>query len=234
MGRKTRKASSVKKSKNITIPYLRRSFEYIEQFVNDKIHKKEKKESIIKELQKAWLHTFYVELNKTSAELYVQNRMKDYKSIHTLTKKHGGSMLNGAPLDYSLRPGEYLEQGNIPHNGHILSMNNQNSSYGSYVDYIYNGFTNPSIAQSHDPVPGQSIFPAQMGGRSKLRKVSNKARKIRKSGGGLGSFLDQAFERPIISSIPSSNLQNLQEYGYGKEITDLNPDQIQRNIHYKS
>jgi len=118
MTRKTRKQHSKKSKKrdSITIPELRRSFEHIEQFVDDKIHSKESKDKIVKELQEEWYFIFTKELSKKSAQEFVEQRMKNCKSsrkYRTLRRKGGGS-LGGAPLDYSTRAGMYLAQNSTP------------------------------------------------------------------------------------------------------------------------
>ena len=67
----TRKTRKQKKPKGIfSIPELRRSFEYIEEYVDNKIQSKEQKEKIVKDLKKEWKKTFLKDLDKKSAESF--------------------------------------------------------------------------------------------------------------------------------------------------------------------
>lgn len=247
MVRKTRKHQSTK-SKRFngiqTIPELRRSFEHIEKFVNEKIRADVPKEKLVKELRKEWFHVFVKELNKKSAEAFVDQRLEHCKSSrrHTLRKKGGGA-LAGAPVNYSLRPGMYLAPESIPSNGssitsfsdgHYPLSGGESSVYGNLVKYVDKGFWNPQPGQSYDPVPGQSPWPnvpTDMGSNKVSMKGGNR-RSLRKKGGSTaGALLSQAFRHPILSSSPPSFLQDIQDTSYGKQIGS-SPDQIQRQPNY--
>ena len=71
MVHKTRRHHSNKKSKGIySIPELRRSFEHIESYINEKIALKDSKEKLVKDLRKEWSKVFFKELDKKSAESF--------------------------------------------------------------------------------------------------------------------------------------------------------------------
>ena len=235
MGRKTRKSSKHVKGIH-SIPELRRSFEYIELYVDNKIKSNETKETIIKSLKKEWKKIFFKELDKKSATAFVSDRMKH----KTLRKMRGGSHpIAGAPLDYVTRPGVYLEQGQIPIDGHL------GGSFGSYIPYVDKGFSNPIIGQSLDPVQGQLRFttstPMDMGdntfkgGKRELRGKRTLRRKIK--GGGIihstGSLLSEAYNRPFISTSPPGIGQDLQDMWHGKQVGDSS-DQVQRQVQYNT
>lgn len=234
MARKTRKIS--KKSKAIdSIPELRRSFEYIEAYVDNKIKSNEAKEKIVKSLKKEWKKTFFKELDKKSANAFVSDRMKH----KTFRKMRGGSAIAGAPLDYTTRPGVYLEQGQIPVDGKIPTEGII-GGFGSYIPYVDKGFWNPVIGQTLDPIQGQQRFPTStpmgMGDNTfKGGKHKKKHRTPRCKGGGIiqntGSFLSEAYNRPFIASSPPGVGQDFQDIWHGKQVGP-SPDQAQRQVQY--
>jgi len=240
MVRKTRKHGSHKKSKGIySIPELRRSFEHIESYVNEKIAKKESKEKLVKDLRKEWSKVFFKDLDKKSAESFVSDRLS---KKHTRRTLKGGAALAGAPLDYTTRQGIYLAPGQIPDiNGHLPLSDGSISNYGSFVPYVDKGFWNPEPARSYDPVPGQTRFPtsvpAGMGSNLVNQKGGKRqARKTRRRGGGLirdmGTVLSQAFTHPASPSAPPSIFKDGQDIWYGKNVGP-SPDQVQRGLEYK-
>lgn len=229
MVHKTRKHSNHGKG-IYSIPELRRSFEHIESFVDEKLKSKDSKDKISKDLRKEWLKVFNKQLDKKSADAFLEDRMsKSGRRIrHT-----GGGPLEGAPVEYSQRPGVYLAPSGLPGKDGGLPVSGQTGGgFGSFVQYVANGFSNPEIAQTYDPVPGQTKWPVpflstgsnQAGGRRKSR------RKIR--GGSMGSLLSQAFTRPIPSMIPPGPLQDAQDMWHGKEV-GASPDQVQRTPDYQ-
>ncbi len=237
MVRKTRKHYSHKSKKQqgiYSIPEIRRSFEYIEEFIDKKINDNESKQELVKLLRKEWSKVFLKDLDKKSAEVFIEDRFanKHKRYRHkTLRRKGGASPITGSPLDYVTRQGLYLAPGQIPdQNGHLPLSNGAVSNYGNFIQYVDKGFWNPEIAQSYDSIQGQSkwpIVPAGMG--SNL--VKGGGRKLRR-GGAVGSLLSQAFTRPIPSSSPPSVLQDMQNMWYGKEVGP-SPDQIQRQPSYQ-
>lgn len=124
----------------LTIPELRRAFEHIELFAMS--HK-----SDVKALQEEWKKVFYKELDKDSAEAYLEH-VKSFKKQRTLRKTKGGaSPLVGAPLDYTTRPGIYISPGI------------DQGSYAQVPKYVASGFWNPEMGISYDPVKGQPAWP---------------------------------------------------------------------------
>lgn len=253
MVRKTRKHHSAKKEKGVySIPELRRSFEHIEKYVNEKIQLKESKDKLIKDLRKEWSSVFLKELDKKSAEAFISDRMaKKSSSRHRTVRRHGGAgaqlantytPLAGAPLDYTTRQGIYLAPGQIPDKaGHLPLSDGSKSNFGSYIQYVDKGFWNPEPGQSYDPVPGQPPWPVPPSdmGSNKVhfmakggKRVKNQKRKTRRGGGLAGSMISQAFTRPIASSSPPGVLQDLQDIWHGKEVGP-SPDQVQRSPVYQ-
>ena len=233
---KTRKHSNHGKGV-YSIPELRRSFEHIESFVDEKLKSKDSKDKISKDLRKEWLKVFNKPLDKKSADAFLEDRMSKSHGRTRHTRRHtGGGPLEGAPLDYIQRAGIYLapsglpgKDGGLPESGHTSQTG---GGFGSYVQYVADGFFNPEIAQQYDPIPGQAKWPVpflstgsnQAGGKRKSR------RKIR--GGSMGALISQAFTRPISSDIPPGPLQDAQDMFHGKQM-GASPDQVQRSPEYQ-
>ncbi len=131
MVRKTRKNTHHKKSKAVTIPELRRSFEHIERVADSGLSRKESYEKVARDVRKEWRKIFSKELDKKSAELFVTNRMNHSKGHHRMTQRHkGGAALAGAPLDYTTRQGVYLAPGQIPDKaGHLPLTGDKASNF---------------------------------------------------------------------------------------------------------
>lgn len=250
MVRKTRRHHSSKNHKGIqSIPELRRSFEHIEEYVNNKIALKESKEQLIKDLRKEWSKVFFRELDRKSAEAFVSEKLnRKHSSRHRTLRKRGGAgaqlgntytPIAGAPNDYTLRQGIYLAPESIPTKaGHLPLSDGSKSNFGSYIPYVDKGFWNPEPGQSYDPVPGQTRFPTSvpvgMGSNTVHFGAKGGSRRSRKArrGGALGATLSQAFNHPISSSSPPSILQDGQDLWYGKEVGP-SPDQVQRGVNYQ-
>jgi hypothetical protein len=251
MVRKTRRHHSEKKAKGIySIPELRRSFEHIEEYVNEKIALKESKEKLIKDLRKEWSRVFFKELDKKSAEAFVSDRLSKKHSTRRRTAKHRGGAgaqlpntntpIAGTPNDYTTRAGIYLAPGQIPDkNGHLPLSDGGKSNFGSYVKYVDSGFWNPEPGRSYDPVPGQTRFPTStpvgMGDNTvhfSSKGGKRRSRKARRGGALMGATLSQAFNHPIPASSPPGVLMDMQDMWYGKNVGP-SPDQVQRSVDYK-
>ena len=226
MPRKTLKHATSSKTVQ-TIPQLRRLFEEVEDFVDSHIAKRTSKDTLVKEFRKMWKRLFMKEMDKKSADAFIDDRMKSKKILrHTRKQKQGGggAVLQGAPLDYTTRPGVYLESNQIPVKGQIPQVSG--GGFGSYIDYVHSGFWNPQEAQTYDPVPGQSAWPQPYASTgSNLVKSGGARRKLR----GGNAFLTQAFTRPIPSTAPPNPGQDMQTMFYGGE-TGPSPDQVQRPV----
>lgn len=237
MVRKTRRHHTGKKIKGIqSIPELRRSFEHIEEFVNDKIASKESKEELIRDLRKEWAKVFFKELDRKSAEVFISEKLNKKHRRKTSKHRGGASVLSGSPLDNVTRQGIYLAPGQIPDSaGHLPLSDGSKSNFGSYVQYVDKGFWNPEPGRSYDPVQGQTRFPTStpvgMGDNTvhySSKGGNRRSRKLRRG----GALLSQAFTHPISSSSPPGILQDMQDMWYGKSIGS-SPDQIQRNPDYQ-
>lgn len=258
MTRKTRKHTTKKEKGIYSIPELRRSFEHIENYVDEKIALKQSKEQLVKDLRKEWSHVFLKELDTKSAEAFVTERLSKAPSRrHKTLRRHGGAgaqlantytPIAGAPNDYTTRAGIYLAPGQIPDKaGHLPLSDGSKSNFGSYVQYVDKGFWNPEPGRSYDPVPGQIRFPtstpvgmgdntvhfAAKGGMRITKSNKNKKRVTRRKGGAFaGSLISQAYMRPIPSSSPPAILQDMQDMWYGKSVGP-SPDQVQRGVNYQ-
>lgn len=259
MVRKTRKNAHHKKGKDkgaVTIPELRRSFEHIERMVDMGLSKKESTDKVSRDLRKEWKKTFYKDLDKKSADLFVMNRVAHTKGHRRGTMKHkgGAAAVSGAPLDYTTRQGVYLAPGQIPDKaGHLPLTGDKSSNFGSFLEYVSKGFGIgiPEIAQdmpynTNGYVPGMPPWPrvpAGMGSNEvhfAQQKGGNKSRRKLRKGGGLlgdkiesaGAMLSQAFSRPVGTSAPPSLVQDLQSKWYGTQVGP-SPDQVQRHVNYQ-
>lgn len=236
MVHKTRKHySSKNKKKGIySIPELRRSFDHIEEIVDSKIANGQSKDSIVRDLRKEWSRVFFKDLDKKSAEAFVNVRLSKKKSSkHRTIRRHGGAALSGAPASFvpnqPTQQGLYLAPGQIPDKaGHLPLSDGGKSTFGSFVQYVSKGFWNPEPGQSYDPVPGQTRFvtsvPVGMGTNTVHFKTSGGNRKTRKLRRGGANLLFQ-------SSIPPGNFQNLNDAFKGK-LVGPSPDQVQRIPQY--
>jgi len=249
MVQKTRKNKQHRKEKGVhSIPELRRSFEYVEKMVDGKIREKESRETIVRDLRKEWHTIFMKELDKKSAEAFIDDRMKHTgkKGLRRTRRTRGGAAIAGAPLDYMTRQGVYLAPGLIPDRlGHLPLTGNKPSDFGSYLEYVSKGFSVgvPEPGQSYDPVPGQTTWPQVplgMGSNAvHFAKQGGSRRKIRRGGGFFGdkmgaaaATIEQAFSRPIGTSVPPGFAQNMQSRWLGTNVGP-SPDQVQRQPHYQ-
>lgn len=229
-----------KKSPFQTIPELRRSFDYIDEFVHHRLASGMPKEQLVKEVQREWFRVFSKRLEKKNATAFVEHMMERAPRRRGLraTQKRGkqgekskkGQTGGVAPvMDPTTQPGVYLASGSIPTStGAYPLANGAPSAYGSLTAYISKGFQVPEIAAAGDadwpsPAPNMGSNRIQGGGRSLRAK--------RKGGSLAGSLLTQAFTRPFHSSAPPSVGQDAQTAWYGR---DLGPssDQVQRQPHY--
>ena len=250
MVRKTRRHHSSKKTKGVySIPELRRSFEHIEEYVDQKIALRESKEKLIRDLRKEWSKVFFKELDKKSADAFISERMsKKHHSRHRTLRRRGGAgaqlantytPIAGAPNDYTTRAGIYLAPGQIPDKaGHLPLSDGAKSNFGSYVQYVSKGFdvSIPERAQPLDQfgIPGQERFPTStpVGMGDNTVHFASKGGGRRRTRRGGAAALSQAFNRPIPSDAPPGVLQDMQDMWHGKQVGP-SPDQVQRGVDYK-
>jgi len=221
-----------------TIPEIRRSFDYIDEFVRLRLAAGVSKEQLVKEVQREWRRVFSKQLDKKNATAFVEHLMGQAQSRRGLrsTQKHRKPQKGGvAPaMDPTTQPGAYLASGMPPTAaGHFPLANGAPSAYGSLTAYISKGFQVPEIAaagQADWPSPGPTMGSnrIQGGGRS----LQAKRRQAKKGGSLAGSLLTQAFTRPFQSTAPPSLGQDAQTAWYGRELGP-SPDQIQRMPSYR-
>jgi hypothetical protein len=211
MAGKTRK----QKSKTLTIPQLRKSFDHIDAWVESHVRKGKK---IVKDLvpafQAEWRKTFHRDVNSKAAEAYLALK---HKAAPRMTKKQRGGSASiqpsGAPLDYTTRQGVYGVYGNFP-------------QYVSSGLTFYNQINQDSLTANCGKENITPALPADMGSNavqkggkrgSKSRKHGRKGGKTRKGrkgqrGGGAAqdtlasvrSTLDVMTSRPFPGSAPPS------------------------------
>ena len=220
MPRKTRK----QKPKGIfSIPELRRSFEHIEEFVDNMIQSKESKEQIVKDLKREWKKTFLKDLDNKSAYAFVNDRMGSKHSRRKTLRGGAAQLANtttpiaGAPYDYTTRAGIYLAPGQIPVDGHLPLSDGSKSTFGSFVDYVSKGFWNPEPGQSYDPVQGQIRFPTSTPVGMGDNTVHFSKGGSRKNGRKNGRKTRKGGSR-FPASVPASVIQDMQDKWNGRLI----------------
>lgn len=223
--RKLRKSHQSHKSQHaLSIPELRNAFEYIESFAHNC-------KGDVKAFREEWKKVFYKELDKESAQSYLEHIASSKK-----TTKRGGAALAGAPLDYTLRPGIHIMPGGLNAN-----------SYAQVPNYVANGFWNPEPARLLDPLPQQYRFPTSVpagmgdntvrGGGCGCNLMQggkrNKTRRLRKGGcapcligekmpqapvlgGGVMDAVQATLMRPFQMSSPMNQAQSLSEVAAGR------------------
>lgn len=225
-----------------TIPEIRRTFEYMEEYVAKKIASRQTTAQITKDLQGEWKKKFGKPLDERSATAFIEDA-RVHAHAPRITKgkrtiRHRGGALHGAPLADTMRAGIALAPASIPIGGHLPLSGGVSSSFGSFVDYISSGFRVPepsgniagkfgwpqpysttgSNATGSNATGSNATGSNMTGGR---RTHRNKKRTVR-GGGRLGDLLpnspvlNQAMMRPIPSQPVPSTLQNIQSAWKGQ------------------
>jgi hypothetical protein len=221
----TRKAKGVH-----TIPEIRRTFEYMEEYVAKKLASRETTAQISKDLQKEWKKKFGKPLENRSAQAFIENARVHQHQAHgkhmkrTIRQHRGGAApLQGAPLTDTLRAGMALAPASVPLGGHLPLSGGSPSSFGSFIDYISRGFGQPEPSGA---ITGKYGWPqpyADTGSNAFQKGGTRKARKAHKRtlrGGQVTSaLLSQVAMRPIPSSPVPSTLQQAQRAWNGQEIS---------------
>lgn len=208
MTRATRRNKKTGSKGVLSIPELRHAFDYIDLVATKNITKPAS--TLIKTVQKEWKKVFYRTLGKKDAMEYVA-RIK--KSLTRRRRLSGGGCtssaqaLNGAPVNYVMRPG--------------IADEHTYAQVPTYMAAGLNKFQYPEIAQSQDPVPQQTHYPTKVstGGNRRLTK--------KRRGGACaclpgisdplkGAFFQQVATRPIPSTAPPSMGQNLESTWAGQ------------------
>jgi hypothetical protein len=205
----------------LSIPELRRAFEYIEEYAM-------RHPTDVKAFRQEWKKVFYKEVDTKSAEEYLRHiRESKPKALRRSKTIKGGAALAGAPLDYTTRAGIYITPGI------------DNGSYAQVPKYVASGFWNPEPGISYDPVPGQPPWPkvpADMGSNlvkggscdSGMCRIggSRGTRKLRKgvkTGGSLQTAVEQIGMRLFGASSPPSALQSVEAKFAGRNV-DPSPE----------
>jgi hypothetical protein len=101
-----------KRSKVVTIPQLRASFEQIDKIAMEL--KGKSKETQIKEFRAAWKKIFYRDVSDTAIESYLAVKHSEKSSSKRTTRRRSKQKGGMAPLDYQTRPGIDGVYGNYP------------------------------------------------------------------------------------------------------------------------
>jgi hypothetical protein len=237
MARKTRKQTAKKRHLQgiKTIPELRQSFDYIDEFVKQRVLSGIPKEQLVKEIQTEWYRVFGKRIQKKNATAFAEHllqKMKGSRSLRTMTRKTRGG---AAPfMDPTTQAGRYLASGQIPtSSGQYPMADGSPSVYGSLTQYIHKGFEHPEIAAKgayESPMPS-----AHMGSNRALIGGGRPLGGGRKKGGAildsLRNSITQAIARPIPSDAPPSVLQTAQSAWNGRPI-GLSPNPVEHPNNY--
>ena len=194
-GKKTRK----NKSKSLSIPELRKSFQQVESYLakqlrNDKV----KSEDLIKGFRKEWQRHFRKELSVSAARSYIAHmRLKK-------VRRGGADQLIGAPLDLTTRPGVY-------------------GTYGNFPDYVNKGFSvgipESGIQQECGVKDFSPVIPKDMGSNQAggKRKATRRNRANQKGGNVLTGASYAAAFRPFVAENPVTFQASVQNNFKGME-----------------
>jgi hypothetical protein len=213
----------------LSIPELRRAFEYIEEYAM-------RHPTDIKAFRQEWKKVFYKDVDTKSAEEYLRHiRESKPKALRRSKTIKGGAVLTGAPLDYTTRAGIYITPGI------------DNGSYAQVPKYVASGFWNPEPGISYDPVGGQPPWPkvpANMGsnlvkggscdtgvcriggnrGTRKLRKGGKVATiEPAMAGGSIQTAVEQIGMRLFGANSPPTALQSVEAKFAGRNV-DPSPE----------
>ena len=239
----TRKA---KKTHGVhTIPEIRRTFEYMEEYVAKKIASGQTSKQIAKDLQAEWKKKFGKPLDERSALAFINDARTTPHERKRTIRHRGGAALHGAPLADTMRAGISLAPASIPMGSHLPLSGGLPSTFGSFVDYISGGFRVPEpsghiTGKFGWPQPysttgsnatgsnatGSPTGSNMTGGRRTPRNRRGKKRTVR-GGGRLGDAIssivsfssplaNQIAMRPIPSNHVPSTLQNIQSTWKGQ------------------
>jgi len=193
--RKTRKR--VGKSRSASIPALKQSFDSLNHAVNDILRSSASPKERVKKFQEVWRRIFGRPVDSLAAEAYLKVKSRSHSR-----KQRGGASLEGAPVDFQVRPGV-------------------DGAYGSFNPYISSGFgfgntiNQPGLFQSCGTENITPNIPASMGSNAVMKGGKRK----HKGGGFLQSASDALFAlstRPIEASPPTAGLVLMQDTALGR------------------
>lgn len=216
----------------LTVPELRRAFEHIDTFAKGLLHSSKSMDAKIAEFCEEWKRTFYREIKHESAKVYLETLTEEMGSKGRKTRRlrGGAAPLAGAPLDYTTRPGVYIQPAGL----------NQ-FSYAHVPAYVDKGFWNPEPAYQKDPVPGQTHYvthtPPGMGSNRVTGGGKRKsARRLRGGSAPLGqAFMDtlsQIGSRIMPATAPPSVINDAVTAFRGQQLGQ-SPDPSQTRLAYQ-
>ncbi len=181
------------KGKIMTIPQLRKAFETINLETKSLLGKHPINNEMIVSFQNVWKKVFGKVIDKSTAESYLRLQTKSMKSKRTTTYKKGKRNQKGgvAPIDYMVRPGLDGSQGTIQ------------GVYGSFLPYVSSGLA------VHGNMTNNIAMDSECG-KTDISPTIAFDMGSNKVGGGI--FTDLTEGRPIGPSVPSSILQDGQDY----------------------
>jgi len=215
-----------------TIPEIRRTFEYMEEYVAKKIASGQSTKQITKDLQGEWKKKFGKPLDERSAMAFIEDTRAHAPRLTKgkRTIRHRGGALHGAPLTDTMRAGISLAPASIPMGGHLPLSGGVSSTFGSFADYISGGFRVPEpsghiTGKFGWPQPYSTTGSNATGSNATMkggtRRTQRKKRTVR-GGGRLGDLLpnspvlNQVMMRPIPSQPVPSTLQTIQSAWKGQ------------------
>ena len=211
MAKKQSKTRKIKKGL-MTIPQLRKAFDHIERFTASLLHSTKDATERRKAFQKEWMKVFHRAVDDKSADAYLQFEEKKVgkgKKAGTRKQKgglsvnndqRGGAALEGAPLDYSTRPGI-------------------DGLYGTFPAYVSSGLSFYNDINKEAPLAGCGVenttpkVPISIGS-NEVQKGGRRTRKNKRQGGGafpsISEFAQALSFRPITATAPPSMAYNAQ------------------------
>jgi hypothetical protein len=195
MAKKQSKTRKIKKGL-MTIPQLRKAFDHIEHFTTSLLNSTKDANERRKAFQKEWMKVFHRAVDDKSADAYLQFEEKKGKKKGTRKQKGGqigGALLEGAPLDYSTRPGI-------------------DGLYGTFPAYVSSGLVFYNDINKEAPLAGCGVenttpkVPISIG--SNAVQKGGRTRKAKKLRGGafpsISEFAQALSFRPVTATAPPS------------------------------
>jgi hypothetical protein len=222
-----------------TIPEIRRTFEYMEEYVAKKIASRQTTAQITKDLQGEWKKKFGKPLDERSAQAFIEDARAHAPRVTKgkRTIRHRGGALHGAPLADTMRAGIALAPASIPMGGHLPLSGGTPSIFGNFIDYISGGFRVPEpsghmtgkfgwpqpYSTTGSNAAGSNAAGSNMvGGRRTHHGTARRKKRTVRGGGRLGDLLpnspvlNQVMMRPIPSQPVPSTLQTIQSAWKGQ------------------
>ncbi len=206
------------KSKPLSIPELKHSFDELDAGVREILKSGAAAEQQTKKFQKLWQSIFHRPVPKEAAESYLAIKrsapVAPPKANTTRKMKGGAAPIAGAPLDYMTRPGVDGTYGSFPaYQTSGLAFYDKINQEGMYQECGIKDFT--------------AKVPANMG--SNL--AGGGARAKSHTGGALSDVARVAINRPFAPSVPPSVGQDVQDYFAGKQLGP-SPDPSESKLKY--